>query len=69
MLLDKASGDFSEKVLGTLTDTESDPLIVTFSGLENYMIAIYDQVSGLIKFSIIDPEKAVNGNYTLRYDV
>ena len=44
--LDKASGDFSEKVLGTLTDTESDQLIVTFSGLENYMVAIYDQASG-----------------------
>ena len=46
LLLDKASGDFLDKVLGTLYDTERDPLIVTFSGLENYMIAIYDQASG-----------------------
>ena len=43
--LDKSFGDVSEIVLGTLSDTKGVSLNVTFSGLESFMTAAYDQTT------------------------
>ena len=68
LLFDKSAGDVYKepKLIATLSNPEGDLFSVTFSGLQSFMTATYDEASGEIKFSI-DEATAVNGNYTLSY--